>query len=399
MSVSYPGRLSRHAQQLLTLTDGLIQSGCTLEDSWWENQLAGHLDKTLVGRRNRTVENVLEVLAMHNPQAHDLFMEKAENASETHTFEHNGKAYDALLISAPIIVWTRYQLPGNLLSAEQQRQLSQTLADVVAAPHAVVGLLPTMLNVDVLPQTFFDTRALTRQLAVAALENETSKLPGEQPIDNDGILADTRFIVGVIVVPKGETIFRWQMAPSKGSYRRAEARQSWASAAHDTLSTTFTGCQAQYLCPDAYYTNNREADHHIRPIVLMAAVTWLQTAASVSGKDLRAVIVGCGNDALQEYRVGFNIRGSDDVVYGCIWPLLSKDEALTEALDAYGPTIPDEITAVLKEAGVSEVRRIPGLMECDVCDGCGAPYFPDLMGELQHPELPDETDTEPIILH
>ena len=399
MPVSYPSRLSRHAQQLLSLTDGLIQSGCTLEDNWWETQLTSQLDKTLAGRHNRTVENVLEVLASHNPQGHDLFIEKAENASETHSFEHEGQAYDALLISAPIILWTRYQLPGNELTDAQHQVLCQALADLVAAPHARVSMLPVMLNIDTLPQTFFDTRSLTRQLAMAALTGEHVSFADDQPVDNDGILADTRFLVGVIVVPRGKTVFRWQMPPAKGSYRRHQAQQGWESAAREVLTAMFTGCQAQYLCPDAYYTNNREADHHIRPVVLLAAVTWLQTAAHVPSKDLRAVIVGCGTDTLQEYRVGFNIRGNDDVVYGCIWPLLNKDEALVEALDNFGPTIPDEITAVLKEAGVSEVRRMPGLMECDICDGCGAPYFPDLTGDLQHPELPDETDTDPIVLH
>src|SRR5690625_4514663 len=131
MPVSYPSRLSRHAQQLLTLTDGLIQSGCTLEDNWWEQALSSELDKTLAGRHNRTVENVLEVLATHNPQAHDLFIEKAENASETYSFEYDGQAYDALLISAPIILWTRYQLPGNTLTPHQHAALSQALADLI----------------------------------------------------------------------------------------------------------------------------------------------------------------------------------------------------------------------------------------------------------------------------
>ena len=35
----------------------------------------------------------------------------------------------------------------------------------------------------------------------------------------------------------------------------------------------------------------------------------------------------CGNDTVEEYRVGFSTLSSPAVIYGCIWPVLSQEEA------------------------------------------------------------------------
>jgi hypothetical protein len=35
----------------------------------------------------------------------------------------------------------------------------------------------------------------------------------------------------------------------------------------------------------------------------------------------------------------------------------------------------------------------------DYCDVCGAPYFPNPLGEMQHPEIPDEADLNPVHFH
>ncbi len=403
MPNSDSSHLSTDVQKLLSLTEALVQSGCQLEDSWWETKLVDHLEKILLNDHDKAIEEALEVLSTQHPQAYEVLIEKAETLTESVQLSHEGKRYDALLISAPILAWTRYQLPSNELGDARYQALQQAVTDIVAAKHAHVQVMPTLLNVDAMPQTFRSTRALTTHLAHAALTGQTAGIEGVSnealTSDNEGILADIRFIVGVIVVPRGRTLFRWQVTDPRLTHRRRKAADAWESASRAILANLFTGCQTQHLCPDAYYTNNREADHQIRPVVMQAAVTWLQMAANLPGKDLRAIITGCGTDSIQEYRIGFNVRGNDDVVYGCVWPLLSREEALAEHLDTPGPTVIDEITAVLKEAGISEVRKLPGLMDVEVCEDCGAPFFPGPDGELQHPQLPDETDMEPIVLH
>lgn len=213
------------------------------------------------------------------------------------------------------------------------------------------------------------------------------------------MLADARFIVGVIVVPKGQPLFRWQTDPAKPLAIRADSTKLWQEAANATLGAMFTGCQSELLLPDAFYNNNREADRRIRPMALKAAVTWLQTAANLAPDELRAVIVGCGETATQEYRVGFSTRHNNHVVYGCIWPVLSKEEALPEMMDSDHIAVPEEISALLKELGLTEVRHLPGVYPPDFCDDCGAPSFPNAAGEMEHPELPDETVLDPVQFH
>src|SRR5690606_34390551 len=149
----------------------------------------------------------------------------------------------------------------------------------------------------------------------------------------------------------------------------------------------------------AFYTTNREADRRIRPMALRAAVTWLQTAANLPGEDLRAAIVACGQTGVEEFRIGFSPRMSNDVIYGCVWPVLSKEEAIIDAVESTQVDMPESIAALLKELGVAEVRRLPGIQPPEFCDDCGAPFCPNFLGEMLHPELPEETAMEPVHFH
>ena len=386
-------------QRLLSLTDALMHSGSHLEDSYWDGLLTGQLEKIINGRKNKTTESALEYLSQNNPEAYEILFEKAESLTESISITHNGQTYDALLFSAPIIAWTRYTLPAGILTKAQHAALQTALEDTVLAEDTRVVLVPNLLNFDVMPQSFHETRIWTQQLAQAALDGtECSIGTGHLP-DSEGILADTRFVIGVIVVPQGQPLFKWQLSDADAQIRRRQCQREWSSACANILNPLFTGCHTQYLGADAYYSNNREADHKIRPFVIRAAVTWLHTAANITNDKLRAVIVGCGEPTLQEYRVGFSSQGNNAVVYGCLWPILSKEEAFAELIDSDALNAVEEITAILKEEGVSEVRRLPGTYQCEYCDDCGAPFFPDMTGDLQHPELPDDTNLEPVQFH
>ncbi len=399
MSVMSPRSLNRDAQRLLSLTDALMHSGSHLEDTYWEGLLTSQLEKVINGKKNKTTESALEFLSQENPEAYEILFETAESLTESVTLTHDGQLYDALLFSAPIIAWTRYQLPDGVLSIAQHAALEQALKDTVIAKDSRVILAPNLLNFDVMPQSFHETRTWTQQLGQAALTGEPCTVGADKLPDSEGILADTRFIIGVIVVPQGQPLFQWQLSDADAHQRRRQYQQAWSSACADILEPLFTGCQTQYLGADAYYSNNREADHKIRPFVIRSAVTWLHTAANISNDKLRAVIVGCGDPILQEYRVGFTTQGSKAVIYGCLWPVLSKEEAFAELIDTNSISAAEEITAILKEEGVTEIRRLPGVYQCEYCEDCGAPYFPDMLGELQHPELPDDTNLEPMQFH
>lgn len=390
--------LNRDAQRILSLTDALIHSGSHLEDSYWDGLLTDQLEKIISGKKNNITESVLEHLSEHNPEGYEILFEKAESMTESIRITRDGRTYDALLFSAPIIAWTRYSIPDGQLSVTQHTLLKQALKDTVVAKDAHIALMPNLLNFDVMPQSFHETRILTHRLAQAALDGADGP-DGDRLPESEGILADTRFLIGVIVVPQGQALFQWQLHDADANLKRRQCQQNWATACADILGPLFTGCHTDYLGADAYYSNNREADHQIRPYVIRAAVTWLHTAANISSNRLRAVIVGCGEPALQEYRVGFTTQDSNTVIYGCLWPVLSKEEAFAELIDADQVSAVHEITTILKEEGVTEVRRLPGVHQCDYCEDCGAPYFPDMLGELQHPELPDDTNLEPVQFH
>jgi hypothetical protein len=398
MSPIRSSRLTRDAQRLLALTEALSRSSSRLEDIYWENLLGAGLLKVLQGRKNKTIEKALDHLIIANLGAYEILVEQAETLSESLTLDHDGVQYDALMFSAPLVAWTRYQLPEGELTSEQVRALAAGIREHVIAEGAQLAVLPRLVSFDQMPQSFHDTRVWTQRLAAQALGEAADMPPLEKVADQDGMLADARFLVGVVVVPRGQALFRWQTEQENALLAREQSFAGWERVYNETLASVFTGCHVEYLPPDAYYLNSREADRRIRPLALKAAVTWLQAAAHLPGSELRAVIAPCGESVVEEYRVGFSTQHSNDVIYGCIWPVLSKEEAASHDSDD-AIDIPDEIAALLKELGVSDVRRLPGLYAIEFCDDCGAPYFPSALGEMLHPELPEETDLAPVLFH
>ena len=395
---SNASRLSRDAQRLIFLTKSLALSGCHLEDTYWERLLEQHIGKLLRGRRNKHIESVLDHLLDQDADAYEILVEQAETLSESTTLAVDGRAYDALLLSVPLVAWTRYRIPGGALEASLRDGVAEKLLACVAAQDARLFLMPELIGFDQMPRTFQQTWGWTQNLGLAALgaKNESCNIrPAE---DADEILADARFLIGAIVVPQGEPVFRWQEdvqdAPS-----RDQCLQTWRRECAELLGPMFTGCTIEYLLPDAYYVNNREADRRVRPLALRAAITWLQTAVGVPPTEVHATIVGCGESALEEFRVGFSTRQSNQVIYGCVWPVLSKEEAIIDSGDATEADTPDQIAALLKELGVQDIRRLPGLQAADYCEDCGAPYFPNPLGEMQHPEIPEEANLTPAHFH
>ena len=129
-------------------------------------------------------------------------------------------------------------------------------------------------------------------------------------------------------------------------------------------------------------------------------MAWLEGALHLEASQLRAVIAGCGEQTIDEYRIGFTQKNQTEVIYGCLWPLYGVDEnePVLEGQPEPIETI-DEITNLLKECGITDIRRLPGLLSTEFCDDCGAPYFPNPSGELVHAELPEDAETAPSHFH
>lgn len=390
----------KDVQRLIHYADALMRSGSHPEEVYWHKLLSNLVDKLLATKKNNSIEQALDLLVQHDLfQQYEILLEHAESKAESILIEHEGIEYDALLFTAPVTLWTRYQLPGGHLPDEPLAALRHGLQEHILASGAKLALLNELVNYDTMPETFQEVRDWTRKLAQLALGMPAALSRPRPCAETGNLLADARFLLGVIVTPRNEPLFRWQQALEQPPVALQHCLQEWQQLCQQHLTPLFTGCQVQYLPPNGYYHNTREADREIRPLAIQAGVTWLQTAANVQPDELTVTIAACGAEHAEEYRVGFSTKGASAVIYGCIWPILSQEEADSSRLQAEHIDIPDIIAALLKSLGVDQIQRLPGLYPNDTCDDCQAPYFPDVHGEMQHPELPDEIDLDPVKLH
>lgn len=392
-----PSRLNRDAQRLVALAKALSRSGSRIEDTYWEARLGEQIPKLLHASQDAALEAALDVLAQTDLPAYEVLIEQAETLSESMQIEKDGQVYDVLLVVAPIVAWTRYTIPTGPLSGTVKAFFLQQLQEHVLAKDVRIGLLPVLVSIDQMPLTFSETWHWLQRLGSQALGMEAQKVELKVDTESASLLADTRYLISAVAVPRHHAVFRWQ--ESDGEQDRDTCAATWTAQVQATLAGLLPGCGFESLLPDAYYMNNREADRRIRPLSVRAAVHWLEGAAGIEPSELRAVVAGCGETIIDEYRVGFTTRNSNDVIYGCIWPIYGREESALLAGDMDAPDIVDEIAALLKECGVTELRRIPGVLPLEFCEDCGAPTFPNPHGELVHAEIPEEAHNAPTQFH
>jgi len=390
-------RLSRDAARLVTLSQALNRSGSHVEDLYWQGLLGEAIPKLLRQGQDGPLESALDHLSRADTGAYEVLIEQAETLSESMQVEKNGVRYDVLLLVAPIAAWTRYTIPTGPIAAPAQQALLAQLHGHVLASQTRVALLPHLVSIDQMPRTFSDTWQWMHRLAARALGAETSWPAFDADAETANMLADTRYLVAAVAVPERGPIFRWQEQPDEPSASRDACLEQWVAQAQPTLAALLPGCGIDCLLPDAYYVSNRDADRRVRPLSLRAAISWLEGAVNLPPEQLRAVVAGCGEGQIDEYRVGFTARNSNDVYYGCVWPLYGREDDLPA--EEGQPDTLEEIAALLKEYGVGEVRRIPGVLPPEYCEDCGAPQFPNPLGELVHAELPEDAEATPAHFH
>ncbi len=394
-------RLSRDAEHLAMLARGLGASGSRVEDSYWEALLESELSRLLEHGADAALDNALDHLFSTLPTAYDVLMEAAENHAESMLLEHEGNSFQALLITAPILAWSKYAIPSGPLHAELLQSLQNHLRAHIAASRTQIALLPSLYSIEQLPRNFSETRALTHSLAEQALGGK--KAPKIKKLaDTAPLLADTRYLLAVLVAPQGAPLFQWQeeithALPHRGHVKlkpdaREQALEQWRTQAKPDLVTTMTGCVFELQLPDAFHAACRESDRAIRPYSLKAALVFLETALKVEPKQLRAVLGLFGNERPEEYRVGFTKLKNPDVVHGAIWPLFGMEEGLAPV------EVAEQIEKLLRENGITEVITHEQPFPMEFCDDCGAPMFADPVADLVHAELPEDTEM-PSVQH
>jgi hypothetical protein len=407
-------KLSAESQRLASLSQAIAQAGSRIEERMLEQQLDLQLQKSLKSGHQDTVDATLNVLFKDDLNAYDTLMEGVEAISESSTMTElvDGveTGWQALLVAAPILAWTRFSIGSGPIPADLLTTLSAHFSAHLLAAGTRVAMAPTLYSIDQLPRTHVEAYAITHKLAQAAFKGGSVK-PAIRPPETAPFLADTRYLLAAVVAPLGAPLFRWQEPAHQADFsaERARALNQWREQATPNIARLLPGCGIELLLPEAYYVACREADKLIRPVSIRAAVHYLTNTLGIEPSDLRAVIAGFGEESadgqIDEYRVGFTLRAESDVIYGIVWPLYGQEDEDGTPVEGLGnissageiggleaPRAPvDEIIAHLNEAGVTHVKKHTELFVVEYCDDCGAPYFADPSGELVHAEMPEDT--------
>jgi hypothetical protein len=400
------------SQRLTTLAQAVVQSSSRLEERNWEQQLDTLLRRLMKNDHQDIIDAALDHAFKLESNAYDTLMESAEAVSESCQIEYESTRYDALLIAAPILAWTRFSIASGPLPIEAHATLSAQLYAHVLAANAKMAMAPMLFSIDQLPRNHAETFALTQRLAQAALKGAIAKFDAHQP-ETAPFLADTRYLVAAVVAVTGEPLFRWQESPESGE--RDLALAQWNAQALASITRLLPGCGVELLLPEAYFAACREGDRNIRPASIRAAVHYLTNTLNVEPAALQAIIGGFGEDEgggrVDEYRISFALANAQDVIYGVVWPLygpededdlpyeaaVSADPSLAAGTERRSPL--GEIFSLLEECGVPHVKHHAEHFPMDFCDDCGAPLFPDIDAELVHAEMPEDAPTSSGHLH
>jgi hypothetical protein len=398
-------KLSAESQRLVSISQAIVQAASRVEERTWERNLDSQLQKLLKTNHQDSIDAALNVLFKGDLAVYDVLMDGVEAVSESATMtEQVGDedvTWQALLVAAPVLAWTRFSIASGTIPNDIVTTLSAHFSAHLLADGARMAMAPTLYSLDQLPRTHAETYGLTHKLAQAAHKGSSVKPAAPGP-DASQFLADTRYLLVAVIAPVGGPLFRWQEPQHHVNFEavRDAALEQWRAQAGPNIARLLPGCGTELLLPEAYYVACREADKMIRPVSVRAAVHYLTYTLGVEPGDLRAVIAGFGDEVndsqVDEYRVGFTLRQSADVVYGIVWPLYGQEDEEGTPMEgpAHGgrPAAPmDEIVKHLNEMGIAHVKRIAERYVAEYCDDCGTPLFADPSGELVHAEMPEDT--------
>jgi Protein of unknown function (DUF2863) len=393
-------RSSPDVERLVADAISLAASGSQIEDRFWEDRLNVRLMRLLKSQNQNVVDAALDQTFRINTVAFEVLADSAETLAESLVMEHEGQSWDALLLALPIVAHTRYQIPSGPLPVNIIESTATALRNSIISVDTRLAIVPWLYSIDQMPHSHCQTRLLTEALATAAITASEIKLELRDMSETIAVLADPRFIIAAVAAPSGAPLFRWQAEPPTRQ-ERGVSLIGWQNTMRDPVASLLPGCEFELLLPEAYFTNCRLADKHVRPLSVRAAVNFLESTLGVLPAGLSCVVGAFGEEQADEYRISFSLKGSSEVVYGVIWPLYDREtvanDALNDLSDDESPM--KKITDALHDAGVEDVFRHAMLFDPELCDDCGAPLFPDRSGEAVHAEMPDDAPTQQPLFH
>ncbi|HRP97963.1 MAG TPA: DUF2863 family protein [Rhodocyclaceae bacterium] len=369
------GGLGRETENLIWLATGLTQSGSRAEDRYWDEQLATAIDALLESHDEDALNAALDKLYGDDARAYeelaDFIESRAENTSSL------SSDHQVLLVGAPVLAWSRFQIPANTIPPAVLSNLRVHLQAHILSAEARIALADFLFSPDQLPQGYCPTAEFTAALGRAALEGHDLHIDTKGMAETAHFLSDTRYLLAAVVVPKGKPFFRWQEPDST----REQALTQWRNQGGACLAPLLPGCATEVVLPEAYFAASREADRSSRPYAIRASVAFLGAELETPAANLRASIAPFHDRDLEEYRIGFAVRGRDQIVHGVVWPLLGAEDETTD--------IPAEVEAVLRDCGVTDIVSLDHRFPLEYCDDCGAPLYPSADGEIVHAEMPE----------
>ena len=388
-------KLHADGLKLANLSLAVAQSASRIEDIAWQAQLDTIVAKNLEQRHQNVIDAAAEHLFTTHPNAYEVLVETMESVSTSSRIEFRHEQYDVLLMAAPILAWSRFEIASGSIQAAALNGLSESWMQHIISDGAKLRVLPLLYSIDQLPRDHCETYSLMKNTAIELLKGNAISTSEELP-KTVPFLADIRYLLAVVVVPANKALFRWQevAAPFDCAQSKSDILALWQAQAEPTVMRLLPGCGIELLLPEAFYTACREGDIRIRPSSIRSAIFYLTQTLSISAGDLDVIIAGFGLEEnpgqIDEYRISFALKKAPEVIYGVVWPLYQQDDQVTAMGNANDDNLPGEIPALLTECGISEIQRIEDIFTMEFCDDCGAPLFADRDADLVHAEMPED---------
>ncbi|MFZ6681194.1 DUF2863 family protein [Undibacterium sp. Tian12W] len=391
-------KLAAESQRVANLALAVAQSASRIEDLDWQAKLDALVTKSLKQHHQDMLEAATEHLFQTHPNGYEVLTETLESVSTCAQFEHDGQSYTSLLIAAPILAWTRFEIASGSIPTETLSILHTQLNAHLLADEAQLRLLPGLYSIDQLPRSHVETYALLERHSLAMLKHLPAPAEAERA-HTIPFLADIRYVLGVLLVKKGAPLFQWQTidAPYDCAQAKSDALLEWQQQTDATIKRLLPGCGIELLLPEAYYTACREADIRIRPATIRSAMFYLTQTLGKEADQFTVIIASFGEQEnpgqIDEYRISFCLRDAPEVIYGVVWPLYqAEDQIIAVNLDE-NEQLAGEIPGILQECGVTDIIQLEEIFAMEFCDDCGTPLFADRENDLVHTEMPDDTPT------
>ncbi len=383
-------RLPKEAARLVSLCEAAIAAGSRVEEQFWITQ-ADELAASLMDRGNdAAVEAALGHTHKLNTPVHDVLAATCEAAAEACVListaaKNNTETRQALLISIPLIVWSKYQIPSGPLTERTMAPICSHLHGHILARDVSLCVNPFLYSIDQLPRGFADTRKLMAMMAAAAEQKIPAPVDYSKLAETAALPADVRFILAVVVVNQGDALFRWQETdgPDKSPTHQSCLEQ-WNKQVRPLLAALLPGCEFECGLPNAFFNNCRESDLLVRPRTLDSVIDGTATMLDLPATAMAAVVAGVGEGQIDEYRVSLTRKNHNEVINGVVWPLYGEED------DDTNPGPRQIIETLLKQHQLTEITLLDGVRPPEYCDDCGAPLFYNHDGEAVHAEMPED---------